>query len=275
MKRPLLPALAAAAALSLSSCFQSETVIHLNKDGSGTIVETNTVGAQMVAMMAQMGGLGGEGEKEKDPLAEMFSEEEAKKKVGNYGEGVTFVKVEKVDAGGKKGGRATYKFADINKLKINPDAGTSGLKDTMPAPEELKEAEKKAQPVTFAYAGGKLKINLPQPDAKKAEGGEAPKAEAGEQDPQQMEMMKNMMGDMRFSVKLVADGGISETNATYSEGGTITLMDMDFGKIVKNEAAFKKLQTLDQNDPEAFKTAFKDVEGLKFETKKEVTATLK
>jgi hypothetical protein len=83
------------------------------------------------------------------------------------------------------------------------------------------------------------------------------------------------MGDMHFSVKLVADGGISETSATYSEGGTITLMDMDFGKIVKNEAAFKKLQTLDQNDPEAFKTAFKDVEGLKFETKKEVTATLK
>ncbi|OYV06308.1 MAG: hypothetical protein CFE26_07005 [Verrucomicrobiales bacterium VVV1] len=275
MKRLLLPALAAAAALSLSSCFQSETVIHLNKDGSGTIVETNTVGAQMIAMMAQMGGLGGEEEKGKDPLAEMFSEEEAKKKVANYGEGVTFVKVEKVEADGKKGGRATYKFADINKLKINPDAGASGLKDTMPAAEEVKEAEKKAKPVTFAYAGGKLTVNLPQPDAKKAAGGEAPKAEAGEQDPQQMEMMKKMMGDMRFSVKLVADGGISETNATYSEGGTITLMDMDFGKIVNNEAAFKKLQTLDQEDPEAFRTAFKDVEGLKMETKKEVSVTLK
>lgn len=63
MKRLLLPALAAAAALSLSSCFQSETVIHLNKDGSGTIVETNTVGAQMIAMMGQMAGLGGEGQR--------------------------------------------------------------------------------------------------------------------------------------------------------------------------------------------------------------------
>jgi len=275
MKRLLLPALAAAAALSLSSCFQSETVIHLNKDGSGTIVETNTVGAQMIAMMGQMAGLGGEGAKDEDPLAEMFSEEEAKKKVTNFGEGVTFVKVEKVDAGGKKGGRATYKFADINKLKIDPGAGANGLKDTMPEPEEVKEAEKNAKPMTFAYAGGKLSIKVPQPDAKKADGAEAPKLEVGDQDPQQMEMMKKMMGDMRFSVKLVADGGLSETNATYSEGGTITLMDMDFGKIVKDEAAFKKLQTLDQNDPEAFKTAFKDVEGLKFETKKEVTATLK
>ncbi len=275
MKRLLLPALAAAAALSLSSCFQSEIVIHLNKDGSGTLVETTTVGAQMIAMMGQMAGLGGEAEKDKDPLAEMYSAEEARKKVANYGEGVTFVKVEKIDADGKKGGRATYKFADINKLKINPDAGTSGLESSIPAPEEVKEAEKKADPMTFSYSGGKLAIKLPQPDEKKAGGEEAPKPELGEQDPQQMEMMKNMMGDMRFSVKLVADGGISETNATYSEGGTITLMDMDFGKIVKNDAAFKKLQTLDQKDPAAFKTAFKDVEGLKMETKKEVTATLK
>lgn len=271
MKRLLIPALAAIAALSLSSCFQSETVIHLNKDGSGTLVETTTLGKQFTDMLAGFGG----GENAKDPVTEMVSEEKAKERAATYGEGVTFVKVEKVDADGKKGGRATYKFADINKLKISADGGASSLKDMSPAPEEIDKAAKKAEPVTFAYAGGKLTIHLPQPEDKKPAAEEAPKAEDAQQDPQQMEMMKKMMGDMHFTVKLVADGGIAETNATYSEGGTITLMDMDFGKIVKDEAAFKKLQTLDQEDPEALKTAFKDLEGLKVETKKEVTATLK
>lgn len=275
MKRLLLPALAAMAALSLSSCFQSETVIHLNKDGSGTLVEQTTLGAQMTAMMAQMAGLGGEGADAKDPLAEMFSEEKAKEKVASMGEGVTLEKVEKIDADGKKGSRATYKFKDINKLKVNADAGASDMKDMGPGGEEVEKAAKKAEPVTFAYADGKLVINLPQPEPKKDGAEEAPKPEEGEQDAQQMEMMKSMLGDMHMTVKVVAEGGISETNASFSEGNTITLIDMDFGKIVKNDAAFKKLQTLDQNDPEAFKTAFKDVEGLKVEMKKEVTATLK
>jgi len=273
MKRILLPALAAIAALSLSSCFQSETVIHLNKDGSGTIVEETTLGAQMVAMMS---GLGGQGADAKDPMAEMFSEEKAKEKLPSLGEGVTFVKAEKIDAGGKKGGRVTYKFADINKLKMNADGGASSLADSAPAPEEAKDAVKK-EPITFTYAANKLTIKLPQPEAKKPAAADAPKAEEAaeaEANPQ-AEMMKTMMADMHFTIKVVADGGISETSATYAEGDTLTLMDMDFGKIVKNEAAFKKMQTLDQSDPDAFKEAFKDVPGLKIETKKEVTATLK
>lgn len=273
MKRLLLPALAAIAALNLSSCFQSETVIHLNKDGSGTITEETTLGAQAVAMMA---GFGGEGENAKDPTAEMFSEEKAKEKAKTFGEGVTFVKAEKIDADGKKGARATYKFADINKVRMSADGGASDLKDMAPAGEELEKAAKKAEPVTFTYAGGKLSIKLPQPDeANKPAAEEGPKPEAAEQDAQQTEMMKMMLGDMRFTMKVVADGGIAETNASFAEGDTLTLVDMDFGKIVKNEAAFKKLQTLDQNDPDALKAAFKAVPGLKLETKKEVTATLK
>jgi hypothetical protein len=208
----------------------------------------------------------------------MFSEDKAKDKAKTYGEGVTFVKMEKIDVDGKKGGRSTYKFADINKLKINADGGADSLKDMSPAGGELDKAAKKAEPVTFAYADGKLSIKLPQPEGDKKPAAEAapkPEAEADDQNAQQMEMMKTMMADMRFTVKVVADGGISETNASYAEGNTLTLIDMDFGKIVKTEAAFKKLQTLDQNDPEAFKAAFKDVQGLQVETKKEVTATLK
>ena len=79
MKKILLAMASAVTALVLPGCFQSETTIHLNKDGSGTLVEETRLGAQMLAMMDQMAaGLGG-GEKAKaDPVKQMFSDEKAR-----------------------------------------------------------------------------------------------------------------------------------------------------------------------------------------------------
>ena len=60
MKRILLPFVSLLTALALPSCLQQATTIHLNKDGSGTIVEETTFGAQMAAMLGGIGpGHGG------------------------------------------------------------------------------------------------------------------------------------------------------------------------------------------------------------------------
>ena len=58
MPTPLLPTrrqFTDLAALALPSCLQQATTIHLNKDGSGTLVEETTLGAQASAMLEQMG----------------------------------------------------------------------------------------------------------------------------------------------------------------------------------------------------------------------------
>lgn len=275
MKRFLLSALALAAALGLTSCFQSETVVHLKKDGSGTVVEETFIGEQMKAMMAQMSALGGEGEDaKKDPLADMFNEEKAKAKIASMGEGVTFDKVEKVKVGGKDGYRVTYKFADINKLKLNPGDAAETMKPEGADAEEDEKA-KKADPITFAYAGGKLAIKMPKPEAKPKAEGEKAEGEEAAGDPQQEAMMKQMFSDMKVSVKLVADDGIAETNASHSKDNAITLMEMDFGKLIQNPEAFKKLQKENPETPEEFEKLFKGVEGIKYETKPEVNVTLK
>ena len=148
MKRPILFLASIISALSLTSCLQNETTIHLNKDGSGTLVEETTLGAQMMAMMDQMSALGGiapgagGGADKKDPVAEMFSEEKAKARAAKLGEGVTLEKNETIDKKGNKGGRATYHFADINKLKIS---ASDGMKDMSPMGDQAP-AGKKVQP---------------------------------------------------------------------------------------------------------------------------------
>ncbi|MEI7910032.1 MAG: hypothetical protein WCK77_10385 [Verrucomicrobiota bacterium] len=272
MKRLALPFVSLLAALALPSCLQQATTIHLNKDGSGTLVEETTLGAQMSAMLEQMGALGG-GEA-KDPLKEMASPDKAKARATALGEGVTVNKVEAIEVNGNKGARATFHFADINKLKLAPG---SGLQDAMPKmPGAPEAAAPKTQPTTFQYADGLLTIT--NPDRDKSEIPAVDKAQIGAPDlgGEGMEpMMKQMMGDMKISLKLVAEPGIATTTATHVDGNTVTLMEMDMGKVMENPAAFKKLQGVDQKDPAKAMEALKDFKGVRLETQKQITIKLK
>lgn len=272
MKKLHILLASAFATFVLPGCFQSETTVHLNKDGSGKLVEETRLGAQMVAMMGQFSGIGGEAKA--DPFAEMFSEEKAKARAKELGEGVTFEKSEPVNAGGAKGARVTYSFKDINQIRVS--AG-DGMKNMNPAGEMAAEKAKENPPITFSYTGGKLTIKMPEPGKPEAADKIAPD-EAGKPDmdsPEAMAMMKQMMGDMKMSLKVVIEPGIAETNATHQDANTITLMEMNMGKLVENADSLKKLGTIDQNDPAAAMEALKGIDGVKIESKREVTVKVK
>jgi hypothetical protein len=277
MKKTLFALASLAAILTLPSCFQHETTVHLNKDGSGTIVQDTKFGAQMIAMIAQMAAMGGdEKAKNEDPLKAMLSEEKAKARAADLGEGVTFVKVEPSEANGAKGSKATYAFKDINKIKLSAGDGMKALEDIPGA----KPAEKpKEEPMTFQFADGKLSVNLPQPkkdDAAAEKKEEAKEGQPNLDDPQAMAMMKQVMGDMKVGIKLVIEPGIAESNATHKDGNTITLMEMDMGKIVENADAMKKLMKMgDEKDPKVAMEALKGVDGIKVETQEKITVSMK
>ncbi len=267
MKRFLL-ALSSMFALALPSCLQSETTIRLNKDGSGTLTEETTFGEQVTAMLAQFGALGGGGE---DPLADMFSEEKSKARASQFGEGVTFEKAELIQRGANRGGRVTYRFDDINTFRIVPGKAMQNL---APGAEAAAVADK-APPVTFAYAGGKLTIKMPEPEVEgpaAPDGGANPAAEAS--NPEMEAMLKEMLADMKMSFKIVIEPGIAETNATHHEGNTITMMELEFGELLKKEGVLQKLSSIDQNDTQAAMAVIKDIEGVKFEAKNEVSVTI-
>lgn len=250
------------AALALPSCLQNETTITLNKDGSGTVVEETFLGAKMIEMMTQFAQPG-----QPDPVAEMFSEEKAKGKIAKMGEGVEFVKTEMIDKDGKKGARVHYKFADINKLKVSPSGAIDGMNQEAPAEGE-KEEEKET--VKFTYADGKLKVITPPTNFDELNMGDE-----GEENPEMEAMMKEMMADMRLTLKLKAAGGIESTNATFAEGDTITLIDVQVAKMLSQKGELKKISETAKTDKEAAKAAFAKLEGIKIEMKDDVTVTLK
>jgi len=267
MKKLFISIASAITALALSSCFQHEMTITLNKDGSGTVVEESLISAQMLAMLAQMAaGFGGEDGEAPDPTAELLSKEEAQKRAKELGEGVTLVKIEPVEVNGAKGARVTYAFTDINKL--NADLG-SGM-NTMGSGEEEGGDVKNEQPIGFAYHDGKLTIKMPKPDK------EANAEAAEEPDAQQIAMMKQIFADMKMGIKIVIAPGIADTNASHRDGDTITLVAINFGKLAENPDNFKKLAaTQSETDPAAMMAALKDIDGVKLETQPEVTVSLK
>ena len=191
----------------------------------------------MLAMIDQMSALGG-GDAKADPLADMFSEDKAKARAAKLGEGVTFAKSEIVNKNGSKGARVTYAFKDINQLTVSPG---DGMNDMSPMGGGEAPAGKKADPIKFTYAAGKLTAKMPKPDKDDlAKADEADKPDMN--NPQAQAMMKQMMGDMKVSLKLVIEPGIAESNATHQDGNTITLMEMEMGKLLEKPETFEETQ---------------------------------
>jgi len=280
MKRALPYLGAALVALLFPSCLEHTSTVKLNKDGSGTITEETLFSAEASAMMADMPA-GGE-----NPTAKFSDAKKAAEAAAKMGEGVTVEKAEAIKKDGRVGGRVVYKFADINKVKYAfggamADAG----KDMGPpgdAPDAGEHAKPENKPITFTYKDGVLKLVNPDVkakadgDAKKpdAEKGDAPDAKE-EPDAQAMAMMQQMFKDMRMTFKVEIPGGIAETNASHVDGNVITLIDMPFGKLISDPANMKKLEAMKDASPADAAAAFKDIPGLKIETKEEVTAKLK
>ncbi|MCW1887498.1 hypothetical protein OKA04_22370 [Luteolibacter flavescens] len=275
MKRALQFCGAALLALFTTSCFEQESTVSLNKDGSGTITQTILISAEMVEMAAQSG---------QDPTKDMVDKKKAEEQAAKMGEGVTVEKVEALEKGGKKGAIVVFAFKDINKVKYSFSDALSGMQEEgaggpggdAPDADGKKAAE---EPIKFTYKDGELVMTVPQDKAKdgdKKAGEEAKEDDA--EDPmaaQMMEMMKEMFKDMRVTFKLEIPGGIAESNASHVSGTTVTIMDVPFGKLVGDPANMKKLQSMKDAKPEEVAAAFKDVEGLKIETKEEIKVKLK
>lgn len=268
---------AAVLALGLSSCLEIHETLHLKKDGSGTIVEETLLGAETSAMIQQLSALqGGQG-------PELSGEDAAKQRAEKFGKGVSVAKVEKIDKDGRTGSRVTFNFTDINTVTLNMSDGADALSDMSPqAAEAAKEKADDTKPITFVYQDGLLTIQIPQPkkediaDAKDAAAeADTPAPEAGPQAAQMQAMAMQMMKDMKVSAKVIIEPGIAETNATYHDGNTITLMEMDMGKLMADPEMMKKMQKLDMKDPAVFEEKLKAIEGIKNETKEKITAKVK
>lgn len=273
-------ALALLAVFSVTGCLQVEKVVKLKPDGSGTIEETVVVSKEFAAQMKQMtaglGALGGD--KPADggaaPAFNLMDEKKLKEGAGKMGEGVTFISAKPVTTPAGEGFTALYAFTDINKLKINQDLGdsmpTSGGTGISAAPRAAK-----GEPVTFVFTKGApagLTIHVPQPkdaDLAKAQEKKAEQPSGGED--MAMMMMQQMFKDMKMTLAIEVAGTIAQTNAEHASGSRVTLMEMDFNKVLANPAKFKELSQAQPKSIDEAKTLMKGIDGIKAETQPKVT----
>lgn len=69
--------------------------------------------------------------------------------------------------------------------------------------------------------------------------------------------------------------GISETDATFHEGDTVTIMEMNFDEMLKNPKAMQILSGMEGADPAKAKAELAKLDGVKAETKDTVTVKVK
>jgi hypothetical protein len=266
--KPLRVLLAAfAAMLCLTGCLQVEKVVKLKPDGSGTVEETVILSKAALASLQQMAaGFGGD-KAANNKIPDMFDEAKLKAAAAKMGDGVTFVSAKKIDNEQGQGFTAVYAFTDINKLKLDQNPG-----DALPENDNMKASGSKKEPITFRFTKGspaELSLTMPAPEFK-------PKKEQPEgMEDMAMQMMKQMFKDMRISLALEVQGTISETNAEYRDGSRVTLMDMDFNKVLADPEKFKALAKASPQTLQEAKTLIKGLDGVKIETSPEVKIKFK
>jgi hypothetical protein len=280
---------------------QVDTLIKVKPDGSGVIEETFLMNKafvqQMKAMMEEMAKQMqqqmeqqadqqvSEGEKEGEPQQEkesqkepepfdMFNEEELKERAGELGEGVTYLSGSKIVTDDYEGYKAIYAFKDIQKIRINQNPGE---KVPSSPQQEGTDSETKKEYITFIYTKGKpaeLLIKLPAqkpkeesedvPEDKPSEPTDDPNAEA------MMAQTKQLFEGMKIAVAVEVEGTIVKTNATHRDGSKITLMELDFGKLIEMADKFKEFSLAKPETLEETKQFMKDIPGIKVELNEEI-----
>ena len=246
----------------LAGCLQVEQTVNLKADGSGTIVVSTVMSKEAMQQISSLSALDPE-KKQKNPIDEMMSEEKAKHQAAQMGEGVKFVKGEKIKTDKGEGAKLTFSFTDINKVKMDVNLG-----DAAPTP---KGGDAKP-PVSFQFTKGSpskltMTMNQSAPEKKAETAAEDPNEAAG------LAMAQQMMKGMRITMNLNVDGTLVATNATHKAGNKITLMDIPMDELLKDPKKFLASQKAGSfTDAMA---VFKDVPGLKIETKPTVTVEIK
>lgn len=252
--------------LLLAGCLDMETVINVKPDGSGTVEQTFLMQKDILQMLASMSPEGEDG-------FSLMDKEELEQDAKKMGEGVTFVSAEPYERDAFEGYKSVYSFSDISKLRINQNPGANVPDSGM---EEEGEDEELLEFVTFSFTKGNphsLTIVLPQPEESESDWEEGQEDAEEMPDTSEMEAMIQMYEKMKISMRVNIDGQIRETNATYRDGSTITLMEMDFGKIFSDEKTFKKLARTNPGTLEGLKEIVDEVPGIKVELNEKVEVT--
>ena len=262
--RRLATALVIVAAALSSACFQSETVIRVKADGTGTIEQTNLADKQMIGMAAGMAkqavqNAGGTGAAASAPnmdnLGDLFDEARIREQASSFGLGVRFVSSAPIAEGGLNGVKAVFAFDDVRLLNLNNRQGGASA---TPTPQLRFDLEK---PV--ADGPSTLRIRMPQgtrPEGAAPEAAPAAAPPRPDLPPEALAMVRNMFKGARVTVAVEVDGAIVTTDGPRRDGSRVTIFGLDFEQLLSDPSRFSALQGMRPGTD--FATARKALEGV-------------
>lgn len=221
--------------LSLTACLNSNVLVKVKPDGSGTVEQTTLV--NMAALKGVMGTQGG-------PSGPMMSKEDLERTAARMGEGVRLVSSEAVKGdAGWEGVKATFAFDDINKVQVNQGPNVSGGTGSRARSEEPTSDDPVRFKLTRSGGTSTLSINfIDRPIGDKPAPSSQPSEMPDLANPMIMNMIKSMFNGFKVNIALEVAGTIVKTNADYVSGPRITLLEMDVASLLADEAQLKALQ---------------------------------
>ncbi len=260
-RRRIIPVLAATAAVFLlTGCLDMETEVIVTGDGSGKVRQYMLMRGEVVEMIGSMKG---------DENYSLLNEEELKAKAADMGEGVTFTGAEPMERNGFTGYVATYAFTNIEKLRLNENP-TEDLPDEASGDDIVREM------ISFSFEEGRtntLTINMPKHQFEKGQEKEAAVEESEMEEV--IQGFQKLYNDMKISMRIIIDGRITKTNATYQDGNTITLMEIDFSHIAEDPEQIRALARANPETIEELKEFVTDIPALKGELQEVVEVSFR
>ncbi len=262
-----------------SGCVTSDTLIKLNPDGSGAVVQKTLLSTGMIAQLnTVMQGLAQQmagnvaGQKDME-MPELFSEKDARARAAKMGEGVSFVSSRKISVEGMEGQEATYAFRDVTKLKLNEKPETPSM------PGLQASSAGTGSETTFRFSrlpNGHSQLTAvfsprPSKKASPAESVTEPSKSTKAPTAEQLEQAKKFLAGFRIGMAVEVQGNLVKTNSLYQDGRKVTLLEMDFSEVLSNDALLQQAAVIKGQNLGEAKELLKGLKGFKINQDPEVT----
>ncbi|MEI6807792.1 MAG: hypothetical protein WCN95_03645 [bacterium] len=250
----------------LYGCLDANTVIHVNKDGSGTVTETIKVKESLMPWAGT------------NQVA--FTLAGNKSRLANralaMGRNVNLTSVQDLQEQGVIGYIAVYAFKDIRTLNIDLQPDATMLGQLAPGQTDKRRI------VTFALNtdNSSLVINIPRRGMNETSMSRPafqplPKNLVSEQ----RAVVRTMFEKFRIQLRVTVQGTIGRTNATSVEPGnrnTVVLLDLNIDKLLEDDRQLDKLLTMGQiDDIDTARIKLAGLPGIKIEPSDHVTIEFK
>jgi hypothetical protein len=297
MKHRCLILSAGLMALILAGCFKVEETIKVNPDGTGTIERTIGISNNLIKMLKDLDKASGkespsfDDKKYEDELKEM-----GKEMAQQRGEGVEFKNVKKETKDNMRCFTLFFSFKDITKILPDVSELLEPPSVISKQPGGKKRAGSKKRPIRFGFTklpdgtaeltlenpwGQGLKEKIKEPIKTKAAQKTDKSGKPDQIDPDEKKI-QDLIKELCFSFNLVCGSQIIEAQATHRKNNRITLMEIDYRKLSRDEKKFNQLMEeypeLPDDPAEASKIILKTLgkaDGYKIELEDTITIKFK